>query len=183
VSTPDIRKALEAIANAMDVMSDKPDRLICPDVWRSLKCEALIADARAALAAQGQAPQPVPAFKGWQINHARAKPDEVGVWEVGFLDDQDETFSPIVTVDTGLYYAETHAEPMARAILAWLAGASPQAAVPAEPTTAMVTAGALALHHVSIGEFDATDDEVRAVWNAMYAARPQAQPTPTDTPT
>lgn len=59
--------------------------------------------------------------EGWKFNHAQRSKDDEGVWEIGFLDDEDDRFSPILTVDTGLYYQDNDAEPLARAILARLA--------------------------------------------------------------
>lgn len=47
------------------------------------------------------------------------------------------------------------------------------------PTMEMLHAGNMALFRASGGDFDATDDEVLFVWNAMYAARPQAEQAPT----
>lgn len=85
-------------------------------------------------AAEAQpAPEPVAGvaepLPGWKLNHARRHPDpdQAGSWEIGFLDDEDDRFSPIITVDTGLYFQEKHAEPLARAILSRLIG-SPVAA-------------------------------------------------------
>jgi hypothetical protein len=65
-------------------------------------------------------------LKGWKFNHARQHPDpdQGGAWEIGFLDDEDDRFSAIVTVDTGLYYEDDQAEPLAKAILARLQAAS-----------------------------------------------------------
>lgn len=71
-----------------------------------------------ALRAAPRAPLP----GGWTFNHARRHPDpdQDGAWEIGFIDDEDDRFSPIITVDTGLYYQDDQAEPLARAILAKL---------------------------------------------------------------
>lgn len=71
-------------------------------------------------------PEPVAIPKGWDFNHAQAAHD--GLWEVGHLN-EDDHFSPVITVDTGNYYQPQHAEPFARAILAWLR-AAPQAQQP-----------------------------------------------------
>ena len=84
-----------------------------------------------------QAPAPVPELPpidpGWTFNHARPKAGESGVWEIGFYDDEDDRFSPIVTVDTGLYYCKEGAEPLANAILARLAAQAPTVA-PTQPS-------------------------------------------------
>lgn len=55
--------------------------------------------------------------RGWKFNHARQSADDPGVWEIGWLEEGDDWFSPIVTVDTGLYYQTDDAGPLARAIL------------------------------------------------------------------
>jgi len=62
--------------------------------------------------------------QGWVFNHAQQS--SAGIWEIGYRDDEDDRFSPIVTVDTGLYYQPQDAEPLAKAILAMLS-AAPQA--------------------------------------------------------
>lgn len=61
---------------------------------------------------------------GWKFNHTQKREgdeDDEGVWEIGYLDSEDDRFSPILTVDTGLYYQDKDAEPLARAILARIA--------------------------------------------------------------
>lgn len=63
-------------------------------------------------------PKPLPA--GWKFNHAR-QAEEPGIWEIGWLENEDDSFSPIITVDTGLYYQDQAAGPLARAILDRLA--------------------------------------------------------------
>lgn len=83
------------------------------------------------------APQPpaVPAepaepLKGWKLNHAR-RGDEEGTAEIGYFDPEDDRFSPIVTVDTGLYYQPNQALPLAVQILALLEKATaPQPPAP-----------------------------------------------------
>jgi hypothetical protein len=152
VSTPDIRKALEAITNAMDVMGDKPDRPICPDVWRSLKCEALIADARAALAAPGQAPQPV----------AWVDPSVFAFHVAGVAYE---------------FTARTHR--LQEYSMPLYAGASPQAAAPTH--IRIMAQSVLNSLSEAFPREEVDLDAVRALAN--FVARPQAQPTPTDTPT
>lgn len=76
------------------------------------------------LAATKADAKPLP--EGWKFNHARQQTDDdgpvEGVWEIGWLEVDDNYFAPIVTVDTGLYYQDKEAEPLAQAILARLAG-------------------------------------------------------------
>lgn len=72
---------------------------------------------------------------GWVLNHAQEL--RPGAWEAGYLDEEGR-FSPVVTVDTGLYYRAQDAEPMARAIVESLAAPekpapAPQHAGQAEP--------------------------------------------------
>lgn len=66
--------------------------------------------------------------KGWIFNHAQKSEDDDGVWEVGFLDPEDGDFASVITIDTGLYYQDTHAEPIARAVLAMLQASAPEPA-------------------------------------------------------
>lgn len=72
------------------------------------------------LLASPAGPRPAPLPPGWKFNHAQpavdfdGKADE-GVWDIGWL--EDGQFSPIITVDTGLYDQHAQAEPLARAIL------------------------------------------------------------------
>lgn len=47
--------------------------------------------------------------------------------------------------------------------------------VPLEPTTAMVVDGAIA---GNVDDLEPTDDEVRAIYRAMLAARPAGEETP-----
>jgi len=47
--------------------------------------------------------------------------------------------------------------------------------VPVEPTTAMVVDGAIA---GNVDDLEPTDDEVRAIYRAMLAARPAGEETP-----
>lgn len=78
------------------------------------KAERLL---RASLAAE---PQPVAEpLKGWKLNHVAFKRGS-GKAEIGFLDPEDDRFSPVITVDTGLYYQHDHAVPLARAVLSAL---------------------------------------------------------------
>jgi len=66
-----------------------------------------------------------PPLLGWTFNHTQQQTDEdgpvPGTWEIGWLDDEDDTFSPVLVLDTWLYNQEDMAEPLARAILARLA--------------------------------------------------------------
>jgi len=91
----------------------KPDELSLADEARGVVYDPLY----------GRPLAPLP--KGWKFNHAQQQTDDDGpvdgVWEIGFLDPEDDRFSPIVTVDAGLYYQDKDAEPLARAILARLA--------------------------------------------------------------
>ena len=84
--------------------------------------EALIQ--RTALAQQE--PEPVEPLKGWKLNHARKHPDEEGVAEIGYFDPEDDRFAPILTVDTGLYYQDAQALPLAVAILSMLSAHPPR---------------------------------------------------------
>lgn len=72
-------------------------------------------------------------MKGWKLNHTRKGPED-GMAEIGYLDPEDDHFSPIVTVDTGLYYQADQAMPLAVAILGAIAGAAPQQTAPQAPT-------------------------------------------------
>jgi hypothetical protein len=85
---------------------------------------AAITALRAALAQQEQ--EPVAPLKGWKLNHARKHPDEEGVAEIGYLDPEDDRFAPILTVDTGLYYQDAQALPLAVAILSMLSAHPPR---------------------------------------------------------
>lgn len=103
-------------------------------LWHWLRLEK---EHRAAEAAAQPAGEPVALYAEplprWKLNHARRHPDpdQDGAWEIGFLDDEDDRFSPIITVDTGLYYQSERAEPLAMAILAKLAAPPTAARVPA----------------------------------------------------
>jgi hypothetical protein len=70
--------------------------------------------------------EPVAPLKGWKLNHARKHPDEEGVAEIGYLDPEDDRFAPILTVDTGLYYQDAQALPLAVAILSMLSAHPPR---------------------------------------------------------
>lgn len=59
-------------------------------------------------------------LKGWKLNHIQFVRGS-GTAEIGYLDAEDDRFSPVVTVDTGLYYQPQDAVPLARAILDRLA--------------------------------------------------------------
>ena len=57
-------------------------------------------------------------LRGWKLNHAQQESEgNPGMWEVGHLN-EDDVFSPVITINTGLYYQDADAEPMARAVLA-----------------------------------------------------------------
>lgn len=58
----------------------------------------------------------LPALKGWMLNRAEPGEDEGTAIVGGSHDDGD--FAPIATVDTGLYYQDAHALPLAEAIAA-----------------------------------------------------------------
>lgn len=62
--------------------------------------------------------EPLP--NGWAFNEVRKAKDEEGIWEIGFKNHEDGWFAPILTVNTGFYYQDNAAEPLARAILARL---------------------------------------------------------------
>jgi len=72
-------------------------------------------------AAPSVAPEPL---KGWKLNHVQFVRGS-GKAEIGYLDSEDDRFSPIVTVDTGLYYEPDQAHPLAVAILGALQAAHP----------------------------------------------------------
>lgn len=94
---------------------------------------AMRAEFAALMRAKAGACAPVP--DGWTFNEARIADDHEagdGVWQVGHLN-EDDVFSPIVTVDTGNYFQPQDAEPMARAILARVTA---PAEGPAEPSEA-----------------------------------------------
>lgn len=67
------------------------------------------------------APAVAEPLKGWKLNHVQFVPGS-GKAEIGYLDPEDDRFSPIVTVDTGLYYEPNQAHPLAVAILAAMQG-------------------------------------------------------------
>lgn len=77
-------------------------------------------------------------MKGWKLNHTRKGPED-GMAEIGYLDPEDDHFSPIVTVDTDLYYQADQAMPLAVAILGAIAGAAPQQTAPQAPTVQPLT--------------------------------------------
>lgn len=87
--------------------------------------------ARAALSAPPAEPvDEVELLKGWKLNHIQFGRGS-GTAEIGYLDAEADRFSPIVTVDTGLYDQPQDAVPLARAILNMLATpAQPPAAYP-----------------------------------------------------
>lgn len=85
-----------------------------------------LAAVQRALAAQQQAEptETVEPLKGWKLNHVQYVRGS-GTAEIGYLDPEDDRFSPTVTVDTGLYYQPEQAAPLAVAILAMLQDATP----------------------------------------------------------
>ncbi len=134
MTTPTLREAAQAALEALESLqggcTDSNDGTVeAITVW----CPEVIDALRAALA------QPVPdahaePLKGWKLNHAQRA--EEGVAEIGFLDDEEDRFSPIVTVDTGLYYQPDQALPLAVAILGMLQDA---AAHPQQPARVPLT--------------------------------------------
>ena len=93
--------------------------------------------ALAAQAAQAQQPEPdapIEPLKGWKLNHVQSKRGE-GTAQIGYLDPEDDRFSPIVTVDTGLYYEPKQAAPLAVAILGMLEDAANRQQPPREGLT------------------------------------------------
>lgn len=88
-------------------------------------CEASVppelAEVAKRLAAPSVAPEPL---KGWKLNHVQFVRG-TGKAEIGYLDSEDDRFSPIVTVDTGLYYEPDQAHPLAIAILEALQATHP----------------------------------------------------------
>jgi hypothetical protein len=96
--------------------------------------------------------EPVEPLKGWKLNHARKHPDEEGVAEIGYLDPEDDRFAPILTVDTGLYYQDAQALPLAVAILSTLSAHPPRR----DPLT--VTELQQALVDTDLVDADAIDD-------------------------
>lgn len=89
--------------------------------------------ALAALEAEAGTAEPVAAIPGWPLNYVHENKSE-GTWEIGVFDFDDDRFSPVITVDTGIYYRPQDAEPLARLILKLLKGATPAAPAP-EPLT------------------------------------------------
>jgi hypothetical protein len=138
VSTPDIRKAL---ADLLTLEADGKHADECAiEAWER---------ARAALAAPGQAPQPV----AWRYQDARGH-FRYRAYKPGF----------------DVEYAILKPAPL-------YAGASPQAAVPAGFVLVPIESTPAMRYALEC----AAPAEVR--WAKVIAARPQAQPTPTDTPT
>lgn len=120
------RETFKGIVAALTVGGDGEARLACSLAQGGLRATA---EALAALKLSARAPVAIPV--GWKFNHAR-QCDEDGVWEIGYLN-EDDYFSSIVTVDTGLYYQPQDAEPLARAILARLTAPPPIEAQAGEP--------------------------------------------------
>lgn len=98
----------------------------CADMLRMLVDSAVFSPPAAAPVVPADAEAEL--LKGWKLNHVQFVRGS-GKAEIGYLDAEDDRFSPIVTVDTGLYYQPDDAAPLARAILALLA-ATPACAAP-----------------------------------------------------
>jgi hypothetical protein len=98
---------------------------------RKQYADSLAAKLNAPDAAPSVAPEPL---KGWKMNHVQFVRGS-GKAEIGYLDSEDDRFSPVVTVDTGLYYEPDQAHPLAVAILGALQAAHPprEASVAPEP--------------------------------------------------
>jgi hypothetical protein len=75
-------------------------------------------------------------LKGWKLNHVQFVRGS-GTAQIGYLDPEDDRFSPIVTVDTGLYYRPQDAAPLASAILAAIATPTHPAAEIERPADAL----------------------------------------------
>lgn len=130
-----------------------------------LACEAL-------QASRAATPQSVEPLKGWKLNHVQFKRGE-GKAEIGYLDPEDDRFSPVVTVDTGLYYQPEHAVPLAAAILEAVKSAAP----PVAPTDAEWQEEAMRLIDCYataklFGKIE-LEQEKRAALRAHIATRPQ----------
>lgn len=89
--------------------------------------DLVAAAAPAAPTGEPVAQEPAEPLKGWKLNHVQ-RGEEEGTAEIGYLDPEDDRFARIVTVDTGLYYQDDQAIPLAVAIL----GALENAAAPVE---------------------------------------------------
>jgi hypothetical protein len=119
----DLKKAAQ---QALEALEEATNYTGC-EAWSPSmtdECLAAAAALRAALAQQEQ--EPVEPLKGWKLNHARKHPDEEGVAEIGYFDPEDDRFAPILTVDTGLYYQDAQALPLAVAILSMLSAHPPR---------------------------------------------------------
>lgn len=134
---------------------------------------------RAALSGQQQAPAPeaqgAEPLKGWKLNHVQYKRGE-GTAQIGYLDPEDDRFSPIVTVDTDLYFQPDQAAPLAVAILGALedAAAHAQQAAPRPLTEAQIKE---AVREEGLN-FTAPDVRVaRAIERAHGISAPTAAPT------
>jgi hypothetical protein len=121
-------------------------------------------------------------LKGWKLNHIQFVRGS-GKAEIGYLDEEDDRFSPIVTIDTGLYYRPDDAVPLAHAILEALA-THPPAVQPADALKLLQEMVDLC----ALGDIDEDTDDglgwaglVRDA-KALLAATPsaEAQPTPKD---
>ena len=109
---------------------------------------------------QPKGTQAVQSIPGWPLNYVHENKSE-GTWEIGVFDFEDDRFSPVITVDTGIYYRPQDAEPMARLILKLLTATTPPTQSPAPAPEA------LAAHENAILE--------RGIQLGMYRERQRAQ--------
>jgi hypothetical protein len=96
-----------------------------PDGYYDMQAETWRDWALKTLAEPAGEPEPVQPLKGWKLNHVRKHPEVEGVAEIGYLD-EDDRFAPILTVDTGLYYEDAQALPLAVSVLSMLSAHPPQ---------------------------------------------------------
>ncbi len=129
MTTTTLREAAEAALDTLD----------------RYEAESAVADALRAALAQPVPDAPAEPLKGWKLNHVQFVRGK-GTAQIGYLDPEDDRFSPIVTVDTGLYYQPDQAAPLAVAILGMLedAAAHPQQPAPVPLTDAQIAALVLA---------------------------------------
>ena len=122
-----IRRALAYYSRASDAKPEDKNRAYA--LFQCLRMEPEAPPAQ-------QQSEPL---KGWKLNHVQFVRG-TGTAEIGYLDPEDDRFSPIVTVDTGLYYQPDAAVPLAQAILDALAATPPSLQEPQE-AVAEVTEG------------------------------------------
>ncbi len=124
----DLAKLAEQAGMRVDLLSMGAASMVYSDGCEGVTREHL--ERFAALVAAATAVQALPS--GWNFNHAQQQTDDegpvAGVWQIGWLEVDDDYFAPIITVDTGLYYQDQDAEPLAKAILSRLAIPSPATA-------------------------------------------------------